>query len=1126
MRIERLNLVRFGKFTDYELEFPDPKNKGSDVHLIYGPNEAGKSTLFAAILDLMFGIPDRSPYGFMHDYSVMRIEGGFLHKKDKIELARVKRRHADLVGIDDRPLNHDPLIGMLGGLDRAEYRAMFSLDEMSLEAGGRELLKANGDFGRILFSASSGLSDLSDRLIQMDAEADAFYRRSGRQNKLRSLLETLDTLKKDQETHDINAANFDRLIETREIATISRQEAEEEEKTTREKQAILKRRLNVCSKLEDYRTAIAAVERLQDLPKPPPDARTQLELLRDNESTLKTRHTETERRIAAQKEKLASIEINATIVAASHQIQTITDLASRYRTATQDIPKRQRTLDETVAEIKARTRKLSNGKEAEPHSLFLEIEQTAKILELARDWPVLCERVKQAQLEVTRAEANKQDCPLSDAEHARLKTILYSIRSTELLNRYQQALNEERVLEIEVISAFDRLAPWEGNGEDLKSLKLPARSVLETWKNDLVSLRLRKANIQDLMDSARSRYTVAKANLDANRDLAAILDQNALIKLKFRRDEAWGHHRDTLTAETADIFATEMRAFDQAIDTQIANMSKLADLDLAKKVATEEKAKISDLKVSLKECQNNIRKINTTLAEVSEKLGLDPNTAPEALIQWTENREDALAINRKKNKALSLRAAAEREIKNHVQTLSKILNIEEDLATLVDAADTRLREAEIAREGRDVLRTRKTLLLKAEEDLEVWTTRWAEALGTSWIGSFSKAPQLIPDALSELRELENLIAKQEDLETRIRHMTDDKDTFVAKVRGILNELSLTIDQSDPEIGFELLKARLIEEQKSADQVETLEHSLASEFDTASAIQKEIAEHNVVKELFLKSLGVKSLSDASQILEEITQVKKSAETVANLEREILQAAGTENSDEALELLQSLDSSSLEAEIATLDSKITALAEATRERHADLREAQNALDAIGGDSVAAALQTRKQTVLEEIIDGTKKALRLRLGALAAKTAIESFRSEQQSDMLKVASEAFEKITCGAYKGLRTQAGSKGEELIAIDANGASRIEDGQMSAGTRAQLYLALRVAGFHTFADENSPPPFIADDIFETFDDNRAREAFDLLAGMGKRGQVLYLTHHQHLLDIATEAVPGVNIIRL
>jgi uncharacterized protein YhaN len=208
MRIERLNLVRFGKFTDYELEFPDPKNKGSDVHLIYGPNEAGKSTLFAAILDLMFGIPDRSPYGFMHDYSVMRIEGGFLHKKDKIELARVKRRHADLVGIDDRPLNHDPLIGMLGGLDRAGYRAMFSLDEMSLEAGGRELLKANGDFGRILFSASSGLSDLSDRLIQMDAEADAFYRRSGRQNKLRSLLETLDTLKKDQETHDINAAKL------------------------------------------------------------------------------------------------------------------------------------------------------------------------------------------------------------------------------------------------------------------------------------------------------------------------------------------------------------------------------------------------------------------------------------------------------------------------------------------------------------------------------------------------------------------------------------------------------------------------------------------------------------------------------------------------------------------------------------------------------------------------------------------------------------------------------------------------------------------------------------------------------------------------------------------------------
>jgi len=48
---------------------------------------------------------------------------------------------------------------------------------------------------------------------------------------------------------------------------------------------------------------------------------------------------------------------------------------------------------------------------------------------------------------------------------------------------------------------------------------------------------------------------------------------------------------------------------------------------------------------------------------------------------------------------------------------------------------------------------------------------------------------------------------------------------------------------------------------------------------------------------------------------------------------------------------------------------------------------------------------------------------------------------------------------------------------------------MSKGTRFQLYLALRVAGYHEFASSRRPVPFIADDIMETFDDFRAEEAF-------------------------------------
>jgi uncharacterized protein YhaN len=56
-------------------------------------------------------------------------------------------------------------------------------------------------------------------------------------------------------------------------------------------------------------------------------------------------------------------------------------------------------------------------------------------------------------------------------------------------------------------------------------------------------------------------------------------------------------------------------------------------------------------------------------------------------------------------------------------------------------------------------------------------------------------------------------------------------------------------------------------------------------------------------------------------------------------------------------------------------------------------------------------------------------------------------------------------------------------------------------------------------------PF-ADDIMETFDHVRSEEVFKLFGDMARVGQVIYLTHHQHLCEIAKTVVPGVTIHEL
>ncbi len=50
MKIKRVDLINFGKFNNYHLDFDDSFN------LIYGLNESGKSTMHAFISFMLFGV--------------------------------------------------------------------------------------------------------------------------------------------------------------------------------------------------------------------------------------------------------------------------------------------------------------------------------------------------------------------------------------------------------------------------------------------------------------------------------------------------------------------------------------------------------------------------------------------------------------------------------------------------------------------------------------------------------------------------------------------------------------------------------------------------------------------------------------------------------------------------------------------------------------------------------------------------------------------------------------------------------------------------------------------------------------------------------------------------------------
>ncbi len=174
MRLRRLDLTRYGRFTDHSIDFGEHHAGEPDLHIIFGLNEAGKSTTQSALLDLLFGIPAQSNYDFLHDYDAMRIAAQLETRDGPLEIARIKRRTDTLLGPDDRPIPPSRLLAELGGLDRAAYREMFCLDDETLQKGGEDILQSRGELGQLLFQASSGLGDLDRILRDLREEADTF----------------------------------------------------------------------------------------------------------------------------------------------------------------------------------------------------------------------------------------------------------------------------------------------------------------------------------------------------------------------------------------------------------------------------------------------------------------------------------------------------------------------------------------------------------------------------------------------------------------------------------------------------------------------------------------------------------------------------------------------------------------------------------------------------------------------------------------------------------------------------------------------------------------------------------------------------------------------------------------
>ena len=190
MKIRQLDLLAFGPFTDLSLKF---ESASYGLHLVCGPNEAGKSSALRALRQVLFGIPHNSSDNFLHPYQTMRI-GARLENAagDQLHCIRRKGRSNTLRGIDDTEVI-DPtcLRDLIGGIDEATFCQRFGIDYQELRQGGEAVAQGGGDLGEMLFAAGTGIADLGQVQQRLSDEANELFLPNGSKPSINTALSKL-----------------------------------------------------------------------------------------------------------------------------------------------------------------------------------------------------------------------------------------------------------------------------------------------------------------------------------------------------------------------------------------------------------------------------------------------------------------------------------------------------------------------------------------------------------------------------------------------------------------------------------------------------------------------------------------------------------------------------------------------------------------------------------------------------------------------------------------------------------------------------------------------------------------------------------------------------------------------
>lgn len=1164
MKLLELNLRAVGPFSGVVLDLAGGQQ---GMHLIYGRNEAGKTSTLRALSHLLFGFPQRSADNFIHPNEQLRVGGRLRHSSgEELEIVRRRGNRNTLRGADDSSVVPEAcLTRFLGGMNQDTFETLFGIDHERLTQAGEEIRTGQGQLGELLFAAASGLAGLSQAQQKLQKELDDLFRPRGQNQRINKALAELRSIQEELRRRQLSSDEWQKHERAYQDTSKAAEQLREQVRTARGHQGALKRIKAAIPLVATRRRLASELSELGNVIRLRDDFGEELRAAQDRLSRADTTIARSRAILEEIDARLAQLEPAPMLLEAASEIESLQERLGAVEKANHDRGRLESYQQDAEHQARRILRDLGRPIDLdEAEALRLRADEPTVIRALAQRFAQLRGQADVARQTIARHDdqIRRQEIELAGLEKPLdvepLRRIVNQARKAGDLDTRLGELRGQLVrADKRANTALAQLAGWMRSAEELGRLAVPLDPTIDHCESRFQEITEHQRSVAGRIaaedDSIRSLESRLQS-LELERDVPT---EDTLLAARHRRDHGWQLVKSTwLDHEAAgpdhtafiDEFAPT-GTLASAYESSVAHGDALAD---RLRREADQVAQKAELLAQLK----RHRATRATLVEEGRELDerhaafqRDWNTLVRPLAlevelttttelrAWLRHREQVVQLVEKAEEIRQTLLPLEHTLSAKRDAISRILNElgeppsgpSAELADVLEHGEAVVKRNDELIQKRVKLETRlataRTELATAElsvqtadAELATWRTEWSVMMNR--IGLEAEAtPEQAEVFLNKISELVEKLTDRRNHQSRIRGILRDAEQFARDVKALAARVAGdVIDRPVSDLARQLAQ-RLRDAQADAKQRTTLltQHLREQETLNAAVIQHEEARvclQRLCKEANCHEFG--DLVDAERRSQNLIRLEAAR---ATCEEQLLAAALGVELAAFCRQVEAADVDSLGASIQELDATIMTQEEELRQLDQTIGTERAELARMDGSDRAAQAAEDAQTLLARLQGDVARYATLTLAATVMHRGIERYREKNQGPILVRASELFTALTGSSFTRLKIDDDGDGRTLLKGVRPDGRLVSIDAMSDGSHDQLYLALRLASLESWLQSHEPVPFVVDDILLNFDDVRATAALAALAGLSRQTQVLFFTHHRHIVDLARVHLP-------